>query len=85
VKTCNALTVTINWATATDGYAVTLTPQWRVVLGNLPGSAREWRVSDDAAQAPPRQLRAPCRDLYRRILSCIRACVCADELADTLV
>jgi hypothetical protein len=25
--TCNALTVTINWATATDGYAVTLTPQ----------------------------------------------------------
>lgn len=23
---CNALTVTINWATATDGYAVTLTP-----------------------------------------------------------
>jgi len=25
--TCNALTVTINWATSTDGYAVTLTPQ----------------------------------------------------------
>jgi hypothetical protein len=24
--TCNALTVTINWATATDGYVVTLTP-----------------------------------------------------------
>jgi hypothetical protein len=25
--TCNALTVTVNWATSTDGYAVTLTPQ----------------------------------------------------------
>jgi hypothetical protein len=25
--TCNALTVTINWATSTDGYVVTLTPQ----------------------------------------------------------
>jgi hypothetical protein len=25
--TCNALTVTINWATAKDGYVVTLTPQ----------------------------------------------------------
>jgi hypothetical protein len=24
--TCNALNVTINWATATDGYGVTLTP-----------------------------------------------------------
>ena len=25
--TCNALTVPINWATSTDGYVVTLTPQ----------------------------------------------------------
>jgi hypothetical protein len=25
--TCNALTVTINWTTSTDGYVVTLTPQ----------------------------------------------------------
>jgi hypothetical protein len=24
--TCNALTVTIDWATATDGYVITLTP-----------------------------------------------------------
>jgi hypothetical protein len=24
--TCNAMTVAINWATATDGYVVTLSP-----------------------------------------------------------
>jgi hypothetical protein len=27
IVTCNALTVTINWGTSTDGYVVTLTPQ----------------------------------------------------------
>jgi hypothetical protein len=26
VVTCNAMTVTIDWTTATDGYAVTLSP-----------------------------------------------------------